>query len=186
MSQAFGELGHLHEDDYFHRQEQEALERQHRRSAQDAAAASLMATLGITDAAVADELAGAGFTPETARLLFVVPAVQVAWSDGEASAKEKAQVLDIAAHLGAPSGSGAHARLEGWLRESPPEGFFQIAINGIKAVLANRPPAEAEALRTEVLGNCRRVAEASGGFLGMAKVSEEEEHIRQKLTAEHS
>jgi hypothetical protein len=110
----------------------------------------------------------------------------VSWSDGEASAKEKAQVLQIAAHLGAPAGSGAHARLERWLSEKPSEQFFGIALDGIKAVLANRKPDDAEALRKEVLAHCKRVAEASGGFLGVARVSEEEEHILHRLTAELS
>jgi tellurite resistance protein len=184
MSEGFGELGQLQEDAWFHKQEQEALAQQRQRVAREAAAAEMMATLGLTDPAAAADLVAAGFTPETARLLFVVPAVQVAWSDGDASAKEKAAVLDIAAHLGAPAGSKARAKVEQWLAESPSAELYGIALEGIKAVLASRSTEDAAQLRKDVLDHCKRVAEASGGFLGMARVSDEEEHILHRLAAE--
>jgi hypothetical protein len=52
----------------------------------------------------------------------------------------------------------------------------------VQQLCAQIPPAEQHALRDELIGRARHVAEAAGGFLGLGnKVSSAEEAVLEKL-----
>lgn len=173
------------EDAYFLQQDQQRLAQMRRKSAQDAETIRLMEALGIRQDEVVRELAELGFDLETFRLLYLVPLVQAAWSDGGISEKETEKLLKIASLHGFKAGSVAHGRLMAWLAERPSDRFFRACLRGIKAALHSRPPEEARAMGRELVWYCTRIASASGGIFGLgSKISAEEEALLAELSRE--
>lgn len=173
------------EDQYFLKQEKMRLEEMRRQSAREADTLQLMNAFGIRDPRLVRELSDAGFDSDTSRVLYLVPLVQVAWSDGAVSPSEREKLLEIASLHGIKAGSAAHERLRGWLAERPPHRFFETCVRGIKAMLGLRPTFEAEALRRDLVWYCTRVASASGGFLGLgSRISRDEEVMLTQLANE--
>ena len=179
------EIRRTREDHHFLKEEQKRLAEMRRSAAREAETARLMEAFGIREREVVRELAEAGFDRETARLLYLVPLIQVAWSDGEVSRRESEKVLEIAGRHGIRAGSRAHERLVGWLSERPSEQFFGACLRGVKAMLRHRPAKEAQALHRDLVWHCTRIAEASGAFLGLGSpVSREEELLLRQFSAE--
>ena len=118
------------EDQYFFKQEQTRLEQVRRRSAQEAKTIRLMQTFGIRDQELVRELSDAGFDIHTFRVLYLVPLIQVAWSDGGVSPSERDKVLEIAGLHRIKAGSAAHERLRAWLSERPSHRFFETCLRG--------------------------------------------------------
>ena len=72
--------------------------------------------------------------------------------------------------------------LQGWLGRRPDGRLLQAWGEYMVALRSKLSPAEVHALRDEVIGRARAVAEAAGGFLGLGnKVSAEEEVVLQQL-----
>ena len=185
MEDISADIRRTREDHYFLKQEQQLLEEMRRKSARDAEILRLMESFGIREPELVHELADAGFDIETFRLLYFVPLVQVAWSDGGVSPRETDQVLGIAGLHGIKAGSAAHERLVAWLTERPSDQFFQACLRGISAMLRHRPTPEAQALSRDLVWHCTRIASAAGGFLGLgSRISREEELMLTQLTKE--
>lgn len=185
MQDLSGDIRRTREDQYFLKQDQQRLEEMRRKSAREAETLRLMAAAGIREQGLVRELADAGFDVETFRLLYLVPLIQVAWSDGSVSQRERDQVLAIASLHGIKAGSAAHERLVTWLTERPSERFFPACLRGVKAMLRHRPPSEAQALRRDLVWYCTRIASASGGFFGLGpRLSREEKLLLTQLAAE--
>jgi hypothetical protein len=173
------------EDQYFLEQEQKRLAEVRRTSAREAELVRLMEAFGIRERELVGELADAGFDIETFRLLYLVPVIHVAWSDGDVSRQESEQLQRIAGLHGIEPGSAAHKRLTGWLSERPSDQFFQASLRGVRAMLRRRPASEAQALGRDLVWYCTRIASASGGFFGLgSRISREEEEMLTRLTAE--
>lgn len=185
MDNLWGDLRRVREDQYFQQQEQQRLAEMRRQAAREAELRRLAEAFGIRDAEVVHQLAEAGFDSDTFRALYLVPLIQVAWSDGAVSRLESERILEIARLHGIAADSAAHARLAAWLRERPSDHFFQVCVRGIRAMLGHRPRAEARALRRDLAWYCDRIASASGGFLGLGpRISREEESLLKRLAAE--
>lgn len=173
------------EDEYFFKQEQTRLEEMRRRSAQQAETSLLMQSFGIRDLELVRDLSDAGFDIHTFRVLYLVPLIQVAWSDGGVSPTERDKVLEIAGLHGIEAGSAAYERLRVWLSERPSHRFFETCLRGIKMMLGDRPSSESQALRRDLVWYCTRIASASGGFLGFgSRISPEEERMLRTLAME--
>ena len=185
MENLLADIRRTREDHFFMQQEQKRLEEMRRESAREAEILRLMEVFGIRDPELVRELSDAGFDSDLFRVLYLVPLIQVAWSDGGVSPSECEEVLGIAVLRGIKPGSAAHERLLGWLRERPSDRFFELCLRGIKAILAGRPSPEAQALRRDLVWYCTRIASASGGFLGFgSRVSGEEEAMLTRLVAD--
>ena len=119
------------------------------------------------------------------RLLYLIPLMQVAWSDGGVSKREAELVFEIASLQGIKPGSAAHSRLDALLTQRPADEFFATCLRGIRAMLRGRPDAEADALRRDLEWYCKRVASASGGFMGFgSRISRAEEALLIQLAQE--
>ena len=173
------------EGQYVPEEEQKRSEETRDRSAQDAEAIRLMERFGIRDQQLVRELSDAGFDVDTFRVLYLVPLIQVAWSDGGVSPSERDKVLEIAGLHGIKAGSAAYERLRAWLSERPSHRFFETCLRGIKVMLGARPSVESQALRRVLVWYCTRIASASGGFLGFgSRISREEERMLTQLAIE--
>jgi tellurite resistance protein len=173
------------EDRYFHKLEQQRLERLRRHSARETQTSRLMEAFGIRERELVRELEEAGFDIHTFRLLYLVPLIQVAWSDGGVSQRESAEILEIARVHGIEAGSAAHQCLAAWLTERPSDRFFELCLRSIRAMLRHRPASEARTLGGNLVGYSIRIASASGGFLRLrSRISKEEERLLARLAAE--
>ena len=172
------ETARAREEAWIRSQEQERLERQRRKEMEAFRRRELMQALGEGNPALAERLQAFGIDAETLSTVHIVPLVEVAWADGTVTVRERQQVEEIARMRGIRPGTPAHAHVVSWLAEPVPAGLFEASLSALRATLANRPVDEAAALRRDVEWNCRRVAAASGGFLGLGtRVSGDEEKV---------
>ena len=163
------------EDEKLRRRLREADEARSRKEA-------LSAASGIADDAVLDRLAALGMGGETLAALSLAPLAAVAWADGSIDARERDAVLAGAAEAGVAGQDASRRLLDRWLREPPPRDLLAAWTDYIRAVSAALDDEARRALKAELLGRARRVAEATGGFLGVGRrVSAAEEAVLARL-----
>ena len=123
-----------------------------------------------------------GITPATWAAISLIPLVEVAWANGRVDAKERRAVLAAAELNGVTPGSPGHQMLDGWLGHRPDGRLLQAWGEYMVELCAALKPGEKRALRDELLGRSRQVAEAAGGFLGLGnKISPEEQVVLDEL-----
>ncbi len=169
------------EDNYILQQEKEKLARERRErqlAALRAEERGAIAGVLATSEEVADEALDLGFDSETARILHLVPVIQVAWADGKLDDKEREKVLELAKERGVDSASPAYEFLELLLDTEPSKQFF-ARTNKVIAHLVSDGGIESS---DSLLDLCRAVAEASGGFFGLGNhISGDEAKLMQEL-----
>lgn len=100
--------GRALEEEYFRKQDRALIEKMRRRSELEVEQQEMAASVGITDPQVMLSLAELGYTRETISLLYFVPMIQVAWSDGSISKRERGLILKVAESHGLKADSPAH------------------------------------------------------------------------------
>ena len=180
-----GDRRRTQEEEYFQRREQELIATLQQRARAEATRGRLAERTGVADQKILRDLDMLGFTPETVMLLHLVPLLQVAWAYGGVSDREQALIVEAARARGIEGGSAADSQLATWLTTRPSADFFEGTLRAIGAILQARPPEEREASRRELLSSCTAIASASGGILGVGKLSPQERtvlaHISQEL-----
>ena len=172
-----------HEEEYFRKQDRELIERMRKAAAAGSSSGTLGAS-GIQDPDLQRDLAALGFTGETVSLLPLVPILQVAWADAEVSAAERKLIVDIARHRGITEGSAADRQLTEWLARRPSPDVFSRAGRLVAAMLAAGSGTVQDLSPDDLVKYCENIAAASGGILGLAKVSPAERAaIEQVQTA---
>jgi len=156
-----------HEDDYFRKQDRELIERM-RKAAADNEARKLT---GIQDPDLLRDLSALGFSADTISLLPLVPILQVAWADADVSPEERKMIVDIARIRGIAEGSAADQQLAAWLTHRPAPSVFSGAGRLVAAMLAAGSSATQNLSADDLVKYCESIAAASGGILGLAKVS---------------
>ncbi len=179
-----GERGRNLETEYFRRRDQELLERAKETEALAERRRQLAAALG-TDEAITGTLAQLGFDAATAPLLDVVPAIQVAWTDGSLPAKERAEIDRILTRPELKEAARLGARMVAeWLAQQPSAQLYQLATEALRVRLARLDPDERTRLVRTILDDCNAVAAASGGVFGLgAHSSAESDRIRELAAA---
>lgn len=162
------------EEDYFRKQDLELIEKMRKTAAAERSHRELGARTGLTDPDLIAELERLGFTTETIGLLPLVPVLQVAWAEGGVTAAERALIADLARHRGIDKDSAAGRQLTEWLEAPPAPSVFARATRLIKAMLAAGSQETQDLSADDLVKYCERIAAASGGILGLHKVSSEE------------
>ena len=171
------------EEKYFQQREMERREQLRREkelaALQQEERQNIASNLNTSDEIAAEALA-LGFDAETARVLPLMPLIQVAWADGSVSGAEERSVTELAERRGIEEGSAAHQFLKRLLLERPSDLFFERVNRVLMHMVAADPDSWVKKSIPEL---CREVAEASGGFLGVfgSKISEEEQTLIDKL-----
>lgn len=180
------ESGRQREDDYFRKRDQELIEKlrsaaaAERGQAETAQARAAMGQkVGITDPELLQELEARGFTPDTVVLLPLVPAVQMAWAEGGVSAAERDLIVQLARRRGIEAGSAADRQLAAWLDARPSEDVFAHATRLIRAMLA--APGAHDLTVDDLVQHSEAIAAASGGILGLNRISAEERRLLKAL-----
>jgi hypothetical protein len=173
------ELHDLHrkrenEEDYFRKQDLELIETMRKAAAAERGRRELGDRTGLTDPELLKEVEQLGFTLDTIGLLPLVPVLQVAWAEGSVTAAERALIADLAGHRGIVKDSPAGRQLALWLETRPPQSVFTRATRLIKAMLAAGSQETHDLTADDLVKYCERIAAASGGVLGIHKVSSEE------------
>jgi hypothetical protein len=171
-----------HEEDYFRRKDRELVEKMRQAAAAEQARRELGAKTGLTDPDLLRELQDLGFTPDTVSLLPLVPIVQVAWAEGGITPAERKLVLELARRRGIEAGSAADLRLADWLERQPSADVFARATRLISAMLASDAPRDLTA--EDLVKHCESIAAASGGMLGIGRVSAAERAMLEQIAAQ--
>ena len=172
----------LHEEEYFQRKDRELLEKVRQRAKAEQELRALGETVGVTDPEISRELADLGFTTETARLLPLVPLIEMAWAEGGVTASERKLVIDLARARGIAEGSAADRQLSDWLQNHPDETVFRRAGRLIGALFASG--GHFQATPEDIIKYCETIAEASGGIFGIHKVSSDERATLGRIASE--
>lgn len=172
------------EEEYFRKQEQALIEQMRARQQAEAERRQMAEALGLADDEILRELQSLGYTRETVSLLHLAPLVQVVWAGGKVTDGERRLIYDLARSRGIEAGSPADQRLTEWLNERPAGDFFERTLRIIRALLQALPPDERAASHSDLLSRCAQVAAASGGILGLGKVSEDEQALLDRIAAE--
>jgi ribosomal protein L32E len=172
------------EDEHFWKRDQEIIEKIRRRAANDQSAREMGARSGLHDPELIQELAALGFTIETVDLLPLMPLIQVAWIEGGVSVAERQLIINLARARGIVEGSAADRQLSTWLAAPPDAQVFTRSTRLIRAMLASGTPALADLNADNLVTYCEEIAAASGGILGMRKVSAEERSLLSHIATE--
>jgi hypothetical protein len=135
--------------------------------------------VGIDDEHVAERIRALGFNRETARVLHLIPLVEVAWADGSLTDRERRVILQAAEAHDIDPGSEAAMMLASLLEKRPSETVLDQLLEVVRDLL------HAKGMHPHsLLEACLEVAEASGGFLGFGnKLSQEERSLIEKMAA---
>lgn len=164
------------EEQFFKQHDDELIARMKTSAAKAIARDEVHHLTGITNPLVLDALADLKVPGGAAVLVMsLYPVVEVAWADGAPGAAEQKAVLGIANSLGLKEGSPGSEYLTQWLKQKPEPKWHTLWANYVKALLPLMQAADREHLKQSVLGRARVVAEASGGFMGIAFVISEAE-----------
>jgi hypothetical protein len=137
---------------------------------------------GITDEELLDRLHEHDVCCETLAALSLVPLIAVAWADGNIDVKERSAVLSAAEQRGLAKDHAGYQMLESWLKKKPDDRLLALWKDFV-AALSESLTAEAKAaLKGDLLGRARSVAEAAGGLLGLGnRVSKSEQAVLDDL-----
>ncbi len=172
------------EDQFFAKQNQEQIDKMKSEVEAVKTREALAAATGIHDEAILDDLAHHHVTPQSLAALALSPLVFVAWADGALDNKEREAVLKAAAEAGVKEGSTSFGLLADWLDNAPDEELFETWKEYVGALCQELDGGARQRLKDHVVGNARKVAEASGGFFGLgSKVSAVEEKALAEIEA---
>jgi hypothetical protein len=126
-----------------------------------------------------------GYKPETIKLIFLVPLIQVAWAEGYLQRSERKMILRFAGDLEIKPETEEYELLNILLDERPLDEFFTQAANILKTWLDLLPANESEKLRETLHDACLKVAKASpeiGMHRNRRAIRREEEEQLVRLT----
>lgn len=149
--------------------------------AREKARTELRAGTGVSDPEL-EVLEALHFTPDTVSLLPLVPVIRVAWADGEVTDAERTALLDLARTRGIEDGSAADAKLKEWLAHRPEEAIFASAGRLISVMLSG--PNAINLSADDLVKYCEIIASASGGILGIHRISSEERALLTSIASE--
>jgi hypothetical protein len=176
--------GRALEDEYFRKKDRELIEKLRQAASIEEARKELGRKAGLDDPKLIQELRDLGFTPDTISLLPLVPIVQMAWAEGGITKPERELILRLARNRGIEPGSAADAKLTEWLNTRPAEDVFARAMRLIRAMLDAGSGQTADLKADDLVKYCEEIASASGGILGIGRISAEERALLASIAAD--
>jgi len=169
------------ENKFFREKDSQLLEKLKAEMEGKEAQQALAEASGISDAAVLESLAANNVTAESLTSVSLVPLVSVAWADGNIDDKEREAIVKAAEGSGIKTGSASHSLISSWLSEKPSAELFDSWKSYVGGLKESMPPEAYGQLKDSVITRAKEVAAAAGGFLGVGKVSEQENKVIAEL-----
>jgi len=158
---------HLESDaEYFRRADAELIEDMRRRAAFEERRRRMAEACQTEDARILSALEELGYDQTNARLLYLVPLIHVAWSDGSVNQAERNQILVFAGLQGIKDEIPAYQQLLTWLDQRPRNEFFYGTLRAIQAIFQSLPEGQRSGRKELLIRSCRQVAFASCGLFG--------------------
>ena len=176
--------GRRAEDEYFYKKDRELIQKMRKAAADETARKELAARIRINEPDLIKDLQDLGFTPETVRVLPLMPIVKLAWAEGGISPEERKLLVSLARDRGVGEGEPADRLLADWMVREPSPEIFANAMRLIRAMLSNAAPGDDTISADDIIHYCELIAEASGGIFGFGKVSAEERKTLTQIAAE--
>ena len=169
------------EDSFFALENAKLLQQLREETAKEEKRKEFREYLNIDNEEIIDALVELEVEPETLVAFSLVPLVEVAWADGEIQPKEREAIIRAAVERGVEEGSPTCDLLRNWLQTKPDPKLLEVwrgYIDELKESLGERSRAH---LKSGTMGRARAIAEAAGGFLGVASISPAEKEMLEKL-----
>lgn len=136
---------------------------------------------GIQDDHLLERLVELHVTPQTLAALTAIPLIETAWADGSVDLKEKGKILEALERHGIKKSTIEHDLVELWLSHKPDEKLFVAWEEMIKEICIKMNKDDLKKFHASLMDDTQAVAQASGGFLGMKKISPEEKKTLDRL-----
>jgi hypothetical protein len=179
--QILGDKVRTLEDEFFRKEDQQLTERLRELKEKTTSREAVAKVSGIKNEAILDKLVQLGIRAEIVAALALVPLVEVAWADGSIDERERRAILDRAEKSGIAAGSADHALLQTWIERRPEPKLLSAWIHLVEGLREHMTPEQVGALRAGLIERVQAIASASGGLLGVGKVSAAEADMIQKL-----
>jgi hypothetical protein len=175
--------GRALEEQFFAKENRRLLEQLRRKRERAEGREALARACGLSREDVLEELQEHGIQAETVVAMALMPLVQVAWANGKVEDHEREALLKAAEQCGVARNSDCHELFEDWLDVRPSPSLFRTWADYTRAMCEQLESEQRESLRRDIVGRARKVAEAAGGFLGLARISREEQRVLEEIDA---
>ena len=155
----------------------EAYRRIDRFLAREAEHFELVEVLDIHEEEVLTAFLSLGFTPRTAPAIEMVPVVFVAWASGEVTNEECAAAVRAIFDSQLTEFPKTLSVVQTWLDTRPDNKLFQLWERYMRCRLESMPSVQRTRAHQLLMSQIRQVARASGGWLGIGSICQEEQLI---------
>jgi len=136
----------------------------------------------IENPAILDKLEKLGITAPAMTAFMLLPLVRLAWADTKMAEGEFHSLLKAADEDGISYGTPAYRLLSRWLDQRPSERMIETWSDYAHALSEELDEDSLAALRTATIERAKKIASASGGFLGLGdRVSRGERDVLMDL-----
>jgi len=143
--------------------------------------AALKEATGISEEDMLNRILALDIQVESLAAMTIAPMVLVAWADGSIDIKERDAILSGAEKSGIEPDSTAGKLLRTWLTDEPDDNLKAAWVEYTKAMCEKLQAGDQAKLKEQVMGRCKKVAEAAGGFLGLGSISTKEAAVLDSL-----
>jgi hypothetical protein len=136
---------------------------------------ALQQAAGVKDPEVLTRLEQLGVGPSAMTAFALLPLVRLAWADTQISQGEFAALLKAAEEDGIVYGTPSYRLLSRWLDERPSEPMIEAWIAYAEALSKELDETSLEVMRQATIERAKRIAQASGGILGLGDKTSHDE-----------
>lgn len=169
------------EEEYFARKNQKLVDKLKATFEHEATREAIRDLTGVTDSKLLDRLVSLQVRGDTMAAFWLYPLIEVAWADGKLDRRERDAILEAAVAGGIESGSAGYEALETGMADGPTEAKRQAWFAYARDLAARLDAGERRAVREDLLRRARAVAEASGGVLGLRRISAAEQRVLDRV-----
>ena len=142
----------------------------------------LMEVLGVADDDILEQFLSLGFTPRTAPAIEMVPIAFVAWASGKVTDDECAAAVGAIYDSELAEFPRTWSVVQTWLDVRPKQELWNLWVCYMDCRLQELSTQHQNGLRSRLLNQARRVAKASGGWLGIGSICREEQDVIEGIS----
>jgi len=166
---------------HFLKQELKDIEQYRKRCIDQEERTRLRRSAQIHSRALEDRLQREGFRGETVMALEWFPVAKAAWASGCVTYQEKQEVQLALGEFGLKDSREASQLFDDWLRKEPPDAFWGLWEQFTMARSKSIEASEFQDRARKIHQVCCRVASASGGILGIGRISAAEHRVLRRV-----